>query len=27
MGSMSDQERAILQGLQAVGSYCSGGKA
>jgi hypothetical protein len=27
MGGMSDQERAILQGLQAVGAYCAGGKA
>ena len=27
MGGMSDQERAILQGLQAVGNYCAGGKA
>ena len=27
MSSMSDQERAILQGLQAVGAYCGGGKA
>lgn len=27
MGAASDQERAIMQGLQAVGNYCSGGKA
>jgi hypothetical protein len=26
-GAMSDRERAILQGLQAVGNYCGGGKA
>ena len=26
-GNISDQERAILQGLQAVGNYCGGGKA
>lgn len=27
MGGISDRERAILQGLQAVGNYCGGGKA